>query len=198
MTATLLARALARSLALVLSLALAATLGAPFAAAQQQPAGRYTADELVAEGHRFFGDVSEGLASLVERAVSRYGLPNGYVLGQEGSAAVIAGVRFGEGTLYTKNAGQHLVYWQGPTIGFDFGGSGDRVMMLVYNLPSVGAIYQRFPGVAGTAHVIAGFGMTVLARDRIYVVPIVSGVGARLGVNVGYIKFTPQATWNPF
>ena len=28
--------------------------------------------------------------------------------------------------------------------------------------------------------------------------PIRSGVGLRLGANVGYLKFTPQATWNPF
>ena len=160
--------------------------------------GTYTADEIVLEGNAFFGGVTEGLASIVESAVSRYGLPNGYILGQEGSGAIIGGLRYGEGALHTKNAGQHAIFWQGPSIGADIGGSGDRVMMLVYNLPDLGAMYQRFVGVAGTAHVVAGFGMTVLARDGIYVVPIVSGVGARLGVNVGYLKFTAQPTWNPF
>jgi hypothetical protein len=158
----------------------------------------YTTDEIVAEGHTFFGDVSEGLASVVERAVGQYGVPNGYILGEEGSGAVIGGLRYGEGTLYTKNAGQHRVYWQGPSIGLDVGGSGDRVMILVYNLPAIDAMYQRFLGVAGSAHVIAGFGMTALARGNIYVVPIISGIGARLGVNFGYLKFTSTATWNPF
>ena len=158
----------------------------------------YTSEELIREGHTFFGDVSEGLASVIEQSVSQYGLPNGYILGQEGSGAVIAGLRYGEGTLYTRNAGQHKIYWQGPTIGPDVGGSGDRVMMLVYNLPSVDAVYDRFLGVEGSAHVIAGFGMTVLGRNGIYVVPIISGVGARLGVNFGYLKITAQPTWNPF
>ena len=158
----------------------------------------YTSEELIREGHTFFGEVSEGLASIIERAVGQYGLPNGYILGQEGSGAIVVGLRYGEGTLYTRNAGQHKVYWQGPTIGPDVGGSGDRVMMLVYNLPSVDAVYERFLGVAGSAHIIAGFGMTALGRDGIYVVPITSGVGARLGVNFGYLNITRQATWNPF
>ncbi len=158
----------------------------------------YTSDELIREGHSFFGGVSEGLASVIEQSVSQYGLPNGYILGQEGSGAIIAGLRYGEGTLFTRNAGQHKVYWQGPTIGPDVGGSGDRVMMLVYNLPSVDAVYDRFLGVEGSAHVIAGFGMTVLGRNGIYVVPIISGVGAQLGVNFGYLKITAKPTWNPF
>jgi hypothetical protein len=71
-------------------------------------------------------------------------------------------------------------------------------MMLVYNLPSTDALHDRFAGVAGSAYLVAGVGMTVLAGKGIYVVPIVSGVGARLGVNIGYLKFTPNATWNPF
>lgn len=184
-----------------LGAALLAALVGCWAAVQPthaQSSSTYTADEIVVEGNAFFGSVTEGLASIVERAVGQYGLPNGYILGQEGSGAIIAGVRYGEGSLYTKNAGQHAIFWQGPSIGADIGGSGDRVMMLVYNLPEIGAIYNRYVGVAGSAHVIAGFGMTVLARSGVYVVPIVSGVGARLGVNVGYLKFTAQPTWNPF
>jgi hypothetical protein len=159
---------------------------------------QYSQNELINEGTKFFGTVSQGLASVVEHAVSGYGLPNGYILGEEGSGAVIGGVRYGEGILYTKNAGQHKVYWQGPSIGFDVGAQGDRTMMLVYSLPSIDAMYQRFVGVNGSAYLVAGVGMTVLARDNIYVVPIVSGVGARFGINVGYLKFTPEPTWNPF
>ena len=186
-----------RSLAAAFSLALLCGFG-EMPAIAQQPGGGYSTDELIANGHRFFGNVSEGLASLVERAVAQYGLPNGYILGQEGSGAIIGGARFGDGTLYTKNAGEHQIFWQGPSIGPDVGGTGDRVMMLVYNLPAVTSIYQRFFGVAGSAHLIAGFGMTVLGRDGVYVIPIVSGVGARLGMNFGYLKFTDRATWNPF
>lgn len=179
-----------------LALAVLVTGGALPALAAPGPT--YSSDELISEGSRFFGNVSQGLASVVEDAVSKYGLPNGYILGEEGSGAIVGGLRYGDGNLNTKNAGQHQIYWQGPTVGFDLGGSGDRVMMLVYNLPDVGAIYSRFLGVSGSAHVIAGFGMTALGRDGIYVVPIVSGVGARLGVNFGYLKFTERPTWNPF
>ena len=100
--------------------------------------------------------------------------------------------------LYTKNAGDLKVYWQGPSVGFDFGGDGARTMMLVYNLPSTSAIYQRFAGVAGSAYIIGGLGMTAAAADNIVVVPIRVGLGLRLGANVGYLKFTPRPTWNPF
>lgn len=159
---------------------------------------KFTVNEIVNAGHNFFGQVTEGLATVVEHAASRYGLPNGYILGQEASGAIVGGVRYGEGTLYTKNAGQHTIYWQGPSLGLDVGAEGNRTMMLVYNLPSVDAIYNRYAGVAGSAYLVAGVGMTVLAGKGIYIVPIVSGVGARLGVNIGYLKFTERPTWNPF
>ena len=149
-------------------------------------------------GTSFFGNVSRGLASVIERAVSQWGLPNGYVLGEEGSGAFVAGLRYGEGTLYTKNAGDLRVYWQGPSVGFDWGGDGARTMMLVYNLPATNAIYQRFAGIDGSAYIIGGFGMTALTANNIVLVPIRSGVGLRLGANIGYLKFTPRATWNPF
>jgi hypothetical protein len=100
--------------------------------------------------------------------------------------------------LYTNNAGDLKVFWQGPTLGWDFGGDGARTMMLVYGLPATEAIYQRFAGIAGSAYFIGGFGMTALTANDIVLVPIRSGVGLRLGANVGYLKFTPQSTWNPF
>src|SRR5712675_3792898 len=166
---------------------------------QRQPSPyAYGPDELLGAGHKFFGNVSRGLASVIERAVSQWGLPNGYILGEEGSGAFVAGLRYGEGTLYTRNAGDLRVYWQGPSLGFDLGGEGARTMMLVYNLPRTDAVYQRFGGIDGSAYFIGGFGMTALAADNIVVVPIRSGVGLRLGANVGYLKFTPSATWNPF
>ena len=170
---------------------------APAPAPEASP-GTFAPGELVAAGHRFFGGVSRGLATIIEKAVSQWGLPNGYVLGQEGGGAVVVGLRYGEGVLYTKNAGDLKVFWQGPSIGWDVGGEGARTMMLVYNLPATRAIYQRFGGVDGSAYFIGGFGMTALTADNIVLVPIRAGVGLRLGANVGYLKFTDRATWNPF
>jgi hypothetical protein len=165
--------------------------------AAQQPSS-YPPGDLVNAGHRFFGEVSRGLAQIIEQAVSNWGQPNGYILGQEAGGAFVAGLRYGEGTLYTRNAGDLRVFWQGPSVGFDAGGEGARTMMLVYNLPRTDAVYQRFGGIDGSAYFIGGFGMTALASDNIIVVPIRSGVGLRLGANVGYLKFTPSPTWNPF
>jgi hypothetical protein len=165
---------------------------------QPQPNQTFTSNEILDTGHRFFGTVARGLAQIVERAASTWGLPNGYVLGQEAGGAITVGLRYGEGVLYTKNAGDLRVYWQGPSIGFDFGGEGARTMMLVYNLPATEAIYQRFGGIDGSAYFVGGLGMTALTINNIVVVPIRSGVGVRLGANIGYVKFTPQATWNPF
>jgi hypothetical protein len=162
------------------------------------PQQNYAPEELVTAGHRFFGTVSRGLASVIERAVSQWGQPNGYVLGEEAGGAFFGGLRYGEGMLYTKNAGDLKVYWQGPTVGWDFGGEGARTMMLVYNLPATQAIYQRFAGIDGSAYLVGGFGMTALTANDIVLVPIRSGVGLRLGANVGYLKFTPVSTWNPF
>jgi hypothetical protein len=158
----------------------------------------FSTNEIVDSGHRFFGAVSRGLAETVQEAVRRWGQPNGYVLGQEASAAFFGGLRYGEGKMYTRNAGDQPVFWQGPSLGFDAGADGDRTMMLVYNLPAVDAIFRRFGGIDGSAYFIGGFGFTALGADDIVVVPIRTGVGARLGVNVSYLKFTPRATWNPF
>lgn len=168
--------------------------------AQQQGSvsDTYSGDELIDTGHQFFGSVAQGLASLVERAVSQFGLPNAYILGEEAGGAIFAGARYGEGTMYTRNQGEHPVFWQGPTVGFDFGGDGSKVMMLVYNLNSVSDVFGRYPGVDGSAYVIGGLGMTVVKYGDVVMVPIRSGVGARLGINVGYLKFTQEPTWNPF
>jgi hypothetical protein len=187
-------RAVLRTAALVLVLAGFAT--GPVAA-QSNP-NQYSSNEVLDAGHRFFGTVSRGLAQIVEKAGSQWGLPNGYVLGQEAGGAVMAGVRYGDGVLYTKNAGDLRVFWQGPSVGFDFGGEGARTMMLIYSLPATEAIYQRFVGVDGSAYFVGGLGMTALTASNIVVVPIRTGVGLRLGANIGYLKFTPSSTWNPF
>jgi hypothetical protein len=167
---------------------------------QPPRANQYSSNEVVDAGHHFFGGISRGLASIVEKAVGQWGLPNGYILGEEASGAFIGGLRYGDGTLYTKNAGDVRVFWQGPSLGFDAGADGARTMMLVYNLPQTEAIFDRFGGVAGSAYFVGGLGMTALTSGdgRMVVVPIRSGLGLRLGANVGYLKFTERATWNPF
>ena len=165
------------------------------------PSGRpaeFAPNEILENGHRFFGSMARGLADVVETATKRWGKPNGYVLGQEASGAFIGGLRYGEGTMYTRNAGDLKVFWEGPSLGLDAGGDGDRTMMLVYNLPATEAIFRRYGGVDGSAYAVGGFGMTALVNDGVYVVPIRSGIGARLGFNVSYLKFTPSSTWNPF
>jgi hypothetical protein len=165
----------------------------------QPPASsQFSPNEIIDAGHHFFGGVSRGLASIVEKAGSQWGQPNGYILGEEASGAFVGGLRYGDGTLYTKNAGDLRVYWQGPSLGFDAGADGARTMMLVYNLPRTEAIFERFGGVAGSAYFIGGLGMTALTANDIVVVPIRTGVGLRLGANLGYLKFTSHPTWNPF
>src|ERR1700709_233179 len=116
-------------------------------AAQPAESGRdqrYSSNELVNAGHQFFGTVSQGLATVIERAISNWGQPNGYVLGQEAGVAFVAGLRYGAGTLSTKSAGDLRVYWQGPSVGCDWGGDGARTMTLVYNLPSTKALSHHF------------------------------------------------------
>jgi hypothetical protein len=171
-------------------------------ASAQAPAQAYgntfSSTEILDAGHRFFGVVSRDLALLVEKAARQWGEPNGYILGQEASGAITVGLRYGEGTLYTRNAGNRKVFWQGPSLGFDLGGDGARTMMLVYNLYGVDDMYRRFAGLSGSAYLVGGLGMTALTAGNTVVVPIRTGLGVRLGANIGYLKFTDHSTWNPF
>jgi hypothetical protein len=167
-------------------------------AAPARAENTYTMDEIVDSGHTFFGSTSGGIATAIEKVFSSYGLPNGYILGEEGGGAFVGGLTYGEGSLYTKNAGDFKLFWQGPSVGWDFGGQGSRTMMLVYNLEQTDQVYGRFGGVAGSAYFLAGVGFNVLKRQDVLLVPVRTGVGARLGVNIGYLKVTAQPTWNPF
>jgi hypothetical protein len=193
-------RVVPRVIAFIMLIALASwpRAGTAQPAPPANPQQDFTPGELVNAGHRFFGTVSRGLATVIEKAVGQWGQPNGYVLGEEAGGAFFGGLRYGEGMLYTKNAGDLKVFWQGPSVGWDFGGEGARTMMLVYNLPATQAIYQRFAGIDGSAYFVGGFGMTALTANNVVLVPIRSGIGFRLGANVGYLKFTPSSTWNPF
>lgn len=163
------------------------------------PAGNtYSQNEIIHAGENFFGSVSKGLASVVEYAFRKSGRPNGYILGSDAGGAFVAGLRYGEGTLYTKDAGSHRVYWQGPSIGYDFGGEGSKTMVLVYNLQDPSQIYERYAGVQGSAYIVGGVGIQFQTHGNVTLAPIRSGIGLRLGANIGYLKYTRTPTWNPF
>lgn len=194
MTLSTMARNFLRILAaLGLALAMAQAASSPAKANSE-----FTAQEIIDQGHEFFGAASGGVAAAIETIFARYGVPNGYILGEEGSGAIVGGLTYGEGTLFTKNAGDHTLFWQGPSIGWDFGGQGSRTMMLVYDLDTVDQIYHRFVGVAGSAYLVAGVGFNVMRYGNVLLIPVRTGVGARLGVNIGYLKVTSRPTWNPF
>jgi hypothetical protein len=165
---------------------------------EERADGTFSPHEIKNAGHHFFGSISQGLASVIEYAFQRQGRPNGYILGEDAGGAFVAGLRYGEGTLYTKDAGTHKVYWQGPSLGYDVGAEGSKVMVLVYNLRDPNEIYDRFGGVAGSAYMIGGVGLNFQTKDHIVLAPIRSGIGLRLGANIGYLKYTPRPTWNPF
>jgi hypothetical protein len=167
-------------------------------AARAQASQYYSMQEVIDAGHGFFGSTSGAIATAIENVFAKHGMPNGYILGEEGGGAFIGGLRYGEGTLATKNAGDHKVYWQGPSIGWDYGVDGNRTMMLVYNLPDVDTVYKRYFGVSGSAYVIGGVGVTALTNQGVNIIPIRTGIGARLGVNVGYLKMTRLPKVNPF
>lgn len=165
--------------------------------AQRRPT-QYSKNEIVDAGHNFFGSVSQGLANIIEYAFQEAGRPNGYVLGEDAGGAFVAGLRYGEGTLHTKDAGTHKVFWQGPSVGYDFGAEGSKTMVLVYNLRDPSEIYNRFGGLQGSAYIIGGVSIQFQKYGDVVLAPIRSGLGLRLGANVGYLKYTRAPTWNPF
>ncbi len=158
----------------------------------------YEPSDITGAGHRFFGRITTDLASVIEYAFRNNGRPNGYILGEEGGGAFVAGLRYGEGTLFTKNAGTRKVFWQGPSIGYDFGGDAAKTMILVYSLNSPEDVFYDYVGVGGQAYIVGGAGMTYLKSGNVSMAPIRSGLGLRIGANVGYLKFTHAPTWNPF
>ena len=159
----------------------------------------YTIEEVQEASRGFFGTISTSLASVIEHAFKTTGRPTAYVLGTEGGGAFLAGLRFGEGTLYMRNHPEtRKVWWHGPSIGGDFGASGTRTMFLIYKLPAQDALYRTFTGVDGSAFFVGGVGMTVLKGGEVIMAPIRTGIGLRVGASVGYVRFTPKPTWNPF
>ncbi|MBS0244288.1 MAG: DUF1134 domain-containing protein [Proteobacteria bacterium] len=158
----------------------------------------FTPDEIKEATKGFFGTISSGLANVIEHAFSTLGRPTGYVLGSEGGGAFIAGLRYGEGTLYLHDGTKRDVFWHGPSIGYDFGASGSKTLFLVYNLKDSLDVFTNYSGVDGSAYLVGGVGMTLLTDGKVIMAPIRSGIGLRLGANVGYLRFTARQTWNPF
>ena len=159
--------------------------------------GSYEQSEIISAGHSFFGSISKGLASAVEYVFRKQGRPNGYILGEDAGGAFIVGLRYGEGMLYTKDAGDHKVFWQGPSLGYDAGAEGSKTMVLVYNMRDPSDIYHRFGGVQGSLYVVGGVGVQFQKYGDVTLAVIRSGVGLRMGANVGYLKYTRSPTWNP-
>ena len=167
--------------------------------AQQTNSGdTYTTEEILGVGHQFFGKTTRGLAKAVEYVFEREGQPTAYIVGEEGAGAFVGGLRYGEGTIYYRNGTRQHIYWQGPSLGFDFGANGSRTLVLVYNSSSPEDLYDRFAGVEGSAYVIGGVGVNFQRHDDVILAPIRTGVGARLGANVGYLKYSKRPNWNPF
>jgi hypothetical protein len=159
----------------------------------------YSIDEIQEVTRGFFGTISTGLAGVIEHAFKTSGRPTAYVLGTEGGGAFLAGLRFGEGTLYMRNYPEtRKVWWHGPSIGGDFGASGTRTLFLIYKLPEQNALYRTFTGVDGSAFFVGGVGMTVLKGGDVIMAPIRTGIGLRVGASIGYVRFTANPTWNPF
>ena len=159
----------------------------------------YRSEDLVQSGHQFFGSASRGLR--LDRPGGRPPLGRAERLHpRPGSRRALssAASAMAKASYSPAMPASAAIFWQGPSLGFDLGGEGSRTMMLVYNMPFTDALYKRFVGIDGSAYLIGGFGMTAAAADEMIVVPIRTGVGARLGVNIGYLKFTPEPTWNPF
>jgi hypothetical protein len=158
----------------------------------------YTIDEIRAASAGFFGQVSANLGSVIEHLFAKSGRPTGYILGTEGGGALLAGVRYGKGTLYLRTGGTQPIFWHGPSVGFDVGGEGSKTLFLIYKLASPQELYTSFTGIDGSAYLVGGVGATLVTNGTVVMAPIRSGIGLRLGANLGYIRFTPKATWNPF
>ena len=158
----------------------------------------YEEDSILDEATNFFGEGAEGLAEVIEKIFQEHGRPNAYIKGSEASGAIVVGARYGDGTLISKGGGATKVHWTGPSIGFDAGGNLSKVFVLVYNLPSHDKIFQRFPAIDGSFYYIGGVGANYHQVDNIVLAPIRLGVGFRAGVNIGYMSYSREKTWNPF
>jgi len=158
----------------------------------------YTIDEIMAASAGFFGKVSANLGAVIEYLFKKSGRPTAYILGTEGGGAFLAGLRYGKGTLYLRAGSTQKIFWHGPSLGTDVGADGSKTLFLIYRLRQPDDIYASFAGLDGSAYFVGGVGATLVTNGSVIVAPIRSGVGLRLGANIGYLRFTPHSTWNPF
>lgn len=158
----------------------------------------YSSEEIVAEASKFFGKASADVAQAVEKVFAKYGRPNAYIIGEEGSGAVVVGLRYGRGTLQYKGGDSMPVYWQGPSVGWDWGGNASKTVTLVYNLRNTSQLFQRFPGVEGSLYLAAGIGVNYQQSGNIVMAPMRTGVGLRAGANAGYLHYTRKPSVIPF
>jgi hypothetical protein len=145
-----------------------------------------------------FGKGANGLADMIEKLLRDQGQPTGYITGREAGGAFVVGLRYGSGTLHHQIEGDRAVYWTGPSVGFDFGADANKVFVLVYNLHDTQRLFRRFPAAEGNAYVVGGLTASYMRSGDMVLIPIRMGVGARLGVNAGYMKFTQKSKWLPF
>lgn len=157
----------------------------------------YNENELVSAISTHLGVTSESAATAIERLFKDRGRPVGYITGEEGSGAVVFGARYGKGTLWMKDGRTQKLYWQGPSVGFDGGADVSKVFTLVYGLNDPNYIYQRYPGVDGSAYLVAGMAINYQRANGITLAPVRSGVGVRLGANVNYISVTRKRSLIP-
>ncbi|NYF32053.1 MULTISPECIES: DUF1134 domain-containing protein [Sphingopyxis] len=158
----------------------------------------YKQDDLIGAAEGVFGKGAQGLAGLIEDILKKQGEPNAYIVGREAGGALVLGVRYGSGTLHHKIEGELPAYWTGPSIGFDAGANAGNTFVLVYNLFDSEDLYKRYPAGEGAAYLVGGFNASYLRRGDVVLIPIRVGVGARLGANVGYMKFRKKQNWVPF
>jgi hypothetical protein len=177
-------------------------LGAPGASAPASPAVReqdtFSREEIVTAAAGFLGATAQAVAAAVERIFQDQGRPVGYVAGEEGSGAWVVGLRYGKGTMFLKSGPSRTVYWQGPSVGFDFGGNGSKVFTLIYGLVDPEGIYRRFPGVEGSAYFVGGVGVNYQRIDNVILAPMRAGVGLRGGAAIGYLAYSRKRNVLPF
>ncbi len=161
-------------------------------------ANTYSVEEITAKARGFFGDTTEGLAKAIEKAFKDHGQPNAFIVGEEVSGAIGVGLRYGNGMLNRKTTAPRKVYWQGPSIGWDFGGNASKVFTLIYHLNDNRQLFQRYPGVDGSIYIAAGFGVSYQQSGNVVLAPIRTGVGLRAGANVGYLHYNTEHSWLPF
>lgn len=162
------------------------------------PGTTYKKDDLIGAAEGVFGKGAQGLAGLIEDVLKKQGEPNAYIVGREAGGALVLGLRYGSGTLFHKVEGEKPAYWTGPSIGFDAGANAGNTFVLVYNLFDSEDLYKRYPAGEGAAYLVGGFNASYLRRGDVVLIPIRVGVGARLGANVGYMKFRKKQSWLPF